>query len=224
MGFLKEKDKEYLRQKFASELDKDVVLLFFKKNLGCEYCEDEERLLRELSETSEKIHVEVKNIVIDKGEAEKYEIFDAPALAILQKEDGNLKDFGVRYFGIPAGYEFSALIESIVLVSTGDPHLPENIKDKLAQVDKDVTILVFVTPTCPYCPRAVITSHKFAVANPKIKGYMVEALEYPDWADKYFVRAVPKIVINDVVEFEGAYPEPFFADKVLEAVALTKGG
>ncbi|MEO0139291.1 MAG: thioredoxin family protein [candidate division WOR-3 bacterium] len=224
MAFLKDKDKEYLRQKFASELDKDVVLMFFKKNLGCEYCEDEERLLKELAETSEKISVEVKNIILDKAEAEKYGIIDAPALAILQKENGTLKDFGVRYYGIPAGYEFSALIESIVLVSTGDPHLPKDVRAKIESIDKDITILVFVTPTCPYCPRAVLTSHKFAVANPKIKGYMVEAMEFPEWADKYFVHAVPKIVINDVVEFEGAYPEPFFAEKILEAAALTKGG
>jgi len=110
------------------------------------------------------------------------------------------------------------------LVSTGDPHLPKDVRAKIESIDKDITILVFVTPTCPYCPRAVLTSHKFAVANPKIKGYMVEAMEFPEWADKYFVHAVPKIVINDVVEFEGAYPEPFFAEKILEAAALTKGG
>ncbi len=69
-----------------------------------------------------------------------------------------------------------------------------------------------------------MTSHKFAVASDKIKGYMIEAMEFPDWANKYFVYAVPKIVINDVVEFEGAMPEPFFAEKILEAAASTKGG
>ena len=223
MAFLKEKDKEFLRQKFASEFDKDVELLFFKKSLDCEYCEDEENLLRELAETSDKIHLTIKNIVLDKSEAENYSIVDAPALAILRRENGKVKDFGVRFYGIPAGYEFSALIESITLVSQGKAGVPSDIEDKLKNLDKDITILVFVTPTCPYCPRAVLTSHKFAIASDKIRGYMVEAMEFPQWADRYFVHAVPKIVINDVVEFEGAYPEPFFAEKVLEAAALTKG-
>jgi len=223
MAFLKEKDKEFLRQRFASELDKDVELLFFKKSLNCEYCEDEEKLLRELAETSDKIHLTVKNIVLDKADAENYGIVDAPALAILRKENGKVKDFGVRFYGIPAGYEFSALIESMILVSQGKSGLPSDIENKLKNIDKDITILVFVTPTCPYCPRAVLTSHKFAIASERIKGYMIEALEFPQWADRYFVHAVPKIVINDVVEFEGAYPEPFFAEKVLEAAALTRG-
>ena len=223
MGFLREEDKEYLRQKFSAELEKPVVLLFFKKNIGCDYCEDEEKLLKEVAELSDKIEVVVKNVVTDKAEAEKYAIHDAPALAILQKqEDGDPIDFGMRYFGIPAGYEFSAFIESIVLASTGRSGLSPEIEEQIKDIDKDVVIYVFVTPTCPYCPRAVLTSHRFAVANPHIKGYMIEALEYPQWADQYHVHAVPKIVINDIVEFEGAYPEPFFAEKIREAVALTK--
>ncbi|NPA79987.1 MAG: glutaredoxin [Thermotogae bacterium] len=223
MGFLREQDKQYLRQKFEAELEKPVVLLFFKKSLGCDYCEDEEKLLKELAELSDKIEVVVKNVVTDKAEAEKYRIHDAPALAILQKEDdGTWKDFGMRYFGIPAGYEFSALIESIVLASTGRSGLPPDIEEQIKDIDKEILIYVFVTPTCPYCPRAVLTAHRFAVANPNIYGYMIEAMEYPDWANKYHVHAVPKIVINDIVEFEGAYPEPFFAEKIKEAAALTK--
>ena len=165
----------------------------------------------------------VKNVITEKAEAEKYGVYDAPVLVILQKkEDGTLTDFGMRYFGIPAGYEFSALIESVILASTGRSGLPPEIEEQIKEIDKDVKIYVFVTPTCPYCPRAVLTSHRFAVANPNIKGYMIEALEFPEWANQYHVHAVPKIVINDVIEFEGAYPEPFFAEKIREAAALTK--
>ncbi|NPB04352.1 MAG: glutaredoxin [Thermotogae bacterium] len=223
MGFLREEDKRYLRQKFNSELEKDVVLLFFTKNIGCNYCADEEKLLKEVADLSDKIEVVVKNVVTDKAEAEKYEIHDAPALAILQKkEDGQLIDFGMRYFGIPAGYEFSAFIESVVLASTGRSGLNPDIEEQIKDIDKRIEILVFVTPTCPYCPRAVLTAHRFAVANPNIWGYMIEALEYPQWADRYHVHAVPKIVINDVVEFEGARSEEFFVKKIKEAAALTK--
>ncbi len=223
MAFLREQDRQYLIQKFSAELENPVVLLFFKKSLGCEYCEDEENLLKELASLSDKIELVVKNVITEKAEAEKYGVYDAPVLVILQKkEDGTLTDFGMRYFGIPAGYEFSALIESVILASTGRSGLPPEIEEQIKEIDKDVKIYVFVTPTCPYCPRAVLTSHRFAVANPNIKGYMIEALEFPEWANQYHVHAVPKIVINDVIEFEGAYPEPFFAEKIREAAALTK--
>ncbi|MNO05488.1 hypothetical protein D3C81_2268980 [compost metagenome] len=70
-------------------------------------------------------------------------------------------------------------------------------------------------------------AHKFAIENTlagkgKILGDMVEAIEYPEWADQYSVMAVPKIVIQvdgeDKVQFEGAYPEKMFLEKLLAAL------
>lgn len=57
--------------------------------------------------------------------------------------------------------------------------------------------------------------------NSKIKSALVEATEFPELADRYSVSAVPKIVIDGArrVEFEGAYPEPQFVQKVMEALA-----
>jgi alkyl hydroperoxide reductase subunit AhpF len=77
---------------------------------------------------------------------------------------------------------------------------------------------VLQTPTCPYCPRAVRTAHQFAMENDKIKSAMIEAMEFYDLANQYSVMAVPKIVINDDVSFEGALPEENFLEYVLSAV------
>ena len=79
-------------------------------------------------------------------------------------------------------------------------------------------IQVFVTPTCPYCPAAVRMAHKLAMANPNIYGEAVEATEFPALSQKFYVMGVPKTVINEgAVQFEGAYPEDDFVEKVLEA-------
>jgi len=105
--------------------------------------------------------------------------------------------------------------------------LMPDTKEAIKGIDRDVRILVFVTPTCPYCPLAVRMAHKFAIENTnagkgKILGDMVEAIEYPEWADQYSVMAVPKIVIQvdgeDKVQFEGAYPEKMFLEKLLSAL------
>jgi alkyl hydroperoxide reductase subunit AhpF len=61
-----------------------------------------------------------------------------------------------------------------------------------------------------------------AVASDKVTATAIEATEFPDLSRAYRVMAVPKIVINDTVEFEGALPEPQFLDKVLQAVAGAK--
>jgi hypothetical protein len=57
-----------------------------------------------------------------------------------------------------------------------------------------------------------------AVASDKVTAVAIEANEFPEMSQTYRVSAVPKIVINDRVEFEGALPEPQFLDAVLRAV------
>jgi len=49
---------------------------------------------------------------------------------------------------------------------------------------------------------------------------IVEAGEFPDLAERYNVYAVPKIVINDTVEFVGAQPEPHFMRYVAQAAGV----
>jgi len=57
-----------------------------------------------------------------------------------------------------------------------------------------------------------------AIASPKITAECIEANEFPDLSRRYQVMAVPKIVINDRVQFEGAIPERDFLGAVLQAV------
>jgi predicted DsbA family dithiol-disulfide isomerase len=56
-----------------------------------------------------------------------------------------------------------------------------------------------------------------AIASDRVRAECIEANEFPDISQRYRVMAVPKVVINDRVEFEGAYPEPEFLKAVLQA-------
>jgi len=57
-----------------------------------------------------------------------------------------------------------------------------------------------------------------SIASDRIRSECVEANEFPDLSRRYQVMAVPKIVINDRVEFEGAIPERDFVNAVLQSV------
>ncbi len=61
-----------------------------------------------------------------------------------------------------------------------------------------------------------------AVESERVTAVAIEATEFPDLSQAYRVCAVPKIVINDRVEFEGALPEPQFLEAVLRAVEPSK--
>ncbi|WP_297520813.1 thioredoxin family protein [Thermococcus sp.] len=225
MGLISDSDKKVIKEEFFSKLTNPVKIIGFTGKDHCQYCDQLKQLVQELSELTDKLTYEFHDFDTPEGKeiAQKYRIDNAPAITITQ----NGKDMGVRFFGLPAGHEFGAFLEDIVDVSNATTDLMPESKEELAKIDRDVRILVFVTPTCPYCPLAVRMVHKFAIENTnagkgRILGDMVEAIEYPEWADQYSVMAVPKIVIQvdgeDKVQFEGAYPEKMFMEKLLAAL------
>ncbi|WP_456366672.1 protein disulfide oxidoreductase [Thermococcus sp.] len=225
MGLISDADKRVIREEFFSKITKPVKLMVFIGKDHCQYCEQLKQLLGELSELTDKLTYEVVDFDTAEGKelAGQYRIDRAPTVTITQ--DG--RDMGVRYFGLPAGHEFGAFLEDIIDVSNGSTDLMPETKEAVKAIDRDVRILVFVTPTCPYCPLAVRMVHKFAIENTlsgrgKLLGDMVEAIEYPEWADQYSVMAVPKIIIQvdgeDKIQFEGAYPEKMFLEKLLAAL------
>ena len=81
-----------------------------------------------------------------------------------------------------------------------------------------VHIQVFITLTCPYCPGAVEMAHKLAVESELITADMVESAEFPHLTHKYDVMAVPKVVVNEDIQFEGALPEGEFVGNVMKVL------
>jgi glutaredoxin-like protein len=169
-------------------------------------------LLEEVADLSDKIQLTVYNFQVDKEVAEKYKIDKIPATVLEGK-----KDYGIRYYGIPSGYEFSSLLEDIVDVSKNESGLTDDSKQMLAKIKKPLHLQVFVTPTCPYCPRAVRLAHKLAMENDNITADMVEATEFPHLSMKYNVSGVPRTVVGEDFPIEGAVPEITLVEKVIEA-------
>ncbi|MGC8651981.1 MAG: protein disulfide oxidoreductase [Candidatus Micrarchaeia archaeon] len=213
MGLMKEEDKKYVKDLFEKNLENEVnMLLFVDSKERCMYCGETKELMEELASMNPKLKLKVYDINTNKKEAQFLGVDKTPSLTMWGKTN-----YGVYYFGIPAGHEFAALLEDIVDISKGTTRLQQATKEKLKGINKPMDIKVFVTPTCPYCPRAVRTAHQFAMENRNIKAAMIEAMEFEALSNKYEVMAVPKIVINDTVSFEGALPEDAFMAYVLEA-------
>lgn len=212
MALLKSGDRRKVEEHFRAIVH-PVSVVMFTQSIECDYCQMTRELLLELAELSDKISVEVVDFVEDAGRAEQLGVDKIPATVILGE-----KDYGIRFYGVPAGYEFMSLIEAIVDVGKRDHGLPDSILAQLARVDRAVHMQAMVSPTCPYCPRAVRTAHKFAMASDFITGDMVEITEFPHLAVKYGVQGVPNTIINDVESVVGGLPEKDFAKAVLEAI------
>ncbi len=213
MAMLKDADRKAVAELFGKSLEDEVnVMFFYDSPEACQYCVQTLELVKEVASLNPKIKVKQYNVNDSAKEAKFLGIDRTPAIVI-----GGKKLYNVVYYGIPAGYEFSSLLEDIIDASKGETRLQPNTKERLKEVKTPVEIKVFVTPTCPYCPQAVRTAHQFAMENSMIKGSMIEASEFMELAQKYDVMGVPKVVINDTLSFEGAQPEEVFLQYVLKA-------
>jgi len=226
MELLNKEVAEATKKKFNEEMEEKVTILFFSqepsrlvvpdhlKGQECLFCKETRELLDEVSRLSDKIDLVVYDFLADKEKAAEYGIDKIPAIIIQRKED-----YGIRFFGIPSGYEYTSLIEAVIDVSKGKTSLSQKTKEALKDIDKDIHIQVFVTPTCPYCSMAVRLGHQFALESPRITADMVESTEFPHLAQKYNIFGVPKTVINENVFLEGAVPEETFLEHVLKALS-----
>jgi len=228
VALLSTEDQAQVRHMFEAMTNPVRIVLFTdsRPDRGCQYCDDTLQIVEEVATLSPKIAVEPHDLATEPEVAALYGVDRAPAIAIVQvTEDGQAsKDFGLRFYGIPSGYEFVTLLEDVVMVSTGEASLSPTTRAWLSTLAKPVHLQVFVTPTCPYCPQMVQLAHKLAVASPLIRADGVEATEFPELADKYEVYGVPRTVVSAEggkdQHIEGAVPEA----KLLAALQKAVGG
>ena len=199
-------------KRIFSGLKRPVTLHFFKTSIReCKYCEDVEYIVDTISNLSPLI----STIKHEEGKEEdkRFNINMYPAIIVHSEEEYN-----IRFFGIPAGEEFGVLVNTILAASTGNIHLNKSTIEEIKRIEENVHIRVFVTPACPYCPHMAWKACMFALANRRITTDVIEASEFPELVEKYNVFAVPKVVINDKVEFEGLVPERLFLKRLLRAI------
>lgn len=208
-----------IKEVFQGLTDPVVAIFFGSKLNNCNYCQDTLQMLQELVALSDKIDLEIYDLEENSAVAEKYHVTMAPGIVMTRKNGNDLVDYGVRFAGIPAGHEFTSLVRSFILVSNADSGLKPATRKFLSELKKPVKLEVFVTPTCPYCPQAVILGYQMAVESKFVESTMVEATEFPDLSNRYGVGGVPHTVINyDAASMVGAAPESMLISKIQEAL------
>lgn len=204
------------------QLREPVEVLFFGRREDCESCDDTIRLVEEVVDLSDKLALRVYDVASDAAIAKQYKVDKTPGLVILGRDGSQLLDYGIRYAGIPSGHEFSSLINDIVLVSGRDSGLSQKTRDFLNNLAEPVLLQVFVTPTCPYCPQAVVLAHRMALESPMVEAEMVEATEFPELSTRFGVSGVPQTTINaGAGTVVGAMPEANLVSEIRSALRTT---
>ncbi len=141
VGLIRDEDASEIRERLRAMVN-PVKLVHFTQELNLEYGLEARQLIEEIAGFSDKLSAEVYNFLLDKEKVAEYGIDKVPATVVR-----NGKDLGIRFYGIPAGYEFATLLDAIVSVSTGNSELSEESKKKIAEITRPLHLEVFVTPT-----------------------------------------------------------------------------
>ncbi len=141
MALLTERDRREVQKQLAT-LDGPVTLVNFTQELACQYCRETELLLKEVAELSDKIRLEIYNFQLDKAQVAQYRVDKIPATVVT-----GAKDYGIRFYGIPLGYEFASLLAAIKDVSRGGTDLSQESRTALAEIVQPIHLQVFSTPT-----------------------------------------------------------------------------
>ena len=189
----------------------NVKILNFTQSIECPMCKETRAFAEEIATLSEKLSVIVYDQIADKDMIQKYGVERIPAIVLLDSEG---KDRGVKFYGLPGGYEINSFLGSIIELSGRREELPADILARIKKIDKDVHIQVFVGLGCPHCPAAVSVAHRLAMENSRIKGDMLDSANFVHLSQKYNVTGVPKIIINEKYELMGAHPINSFLDVI----------
>lgn len=210
MALFDEKIMQQLKD-ILSQMKNDIYLVFFTQEIECPMCRETRMFLEEMSSLNEKIRLETYNFVIDGETAGVYKVDKIPAIVVLDKDR---VDKGIKFYGLPGGYEINSFLSAVLEVSGVKEILPSEIMERIKSIDQDIHIQVFVGLSCPHCPGAVSAAHRLALESSRVRADMVDTGAFVPLAQKYNVTGVPKIVFNDRFELTGAHPLETFLDVI----------
>ncbi len=220
MTLIDEKTNQQLRQRFQGSLSGPVELRLRRRpdtgrvvlpgGTGCATCDTAEDLMRELVETApDKLRLTVTDIAAEGPDQA------VPSLTVAAPD----AEGRITFQGLASGYEFATLLDAIERVSRGGDQLGPEAAASVAGLTGEVEVMVFVTPTCPYCPAAASMANRMALTSPLVRSLVVEANEFPELSDQFQVQGVPRTVVNRSGAFVGALPEGAFVESVLRLAA-----
>jgi glutaredoxin-like protein len=220
MPMLQQKDREAVRLRFDTELKRDVqVTLYTQSNSGlvipgrvCRYCGPTQELLEEVSALSQRVLLEVVDFYKNGDEASSRGIARIPALTIGRDGRDN-----VRFYGMPSGFAFAVLLDSIIAASDKRSTLPLETRRQLKGLKEDVHVQVFVTANSPGWQTLARAAYTMAIESDKVIADVLEIRQLPELVQLYNVMGVPKTVINDKVQFTGPASEDELLRLILEA-------
>lgn len=204
LTFFGENDRHAVGQ-ILTEIQRPVHLLLFMALAGDEYGRMVYDLLHGLVGMHTRLHLEVHDSLDDITLALRLGLRGLPVILVSRAAGAGAN---IRFYGLPSGYSFTALLEAVLLVGgAAAPALQVETCAFLACLRQPTHLQIFITADDAHCPATVVLTHAFAHANAALVVDTIEIRAFPDLAQQYGVTETPTLVINGQTVIPGAVDE-----------------
>lgn len=145
----------------------------------------------------------------------------ASNVSITSKKDGDAEE---PYLKINQNLIFKAIPEEKILkifldfLTFDKTKIPQNLIDKLQNLNTPVSLKIYIAPFCPYCPKIVEDIGQLAFANKNIEVIITDGSLFSDLAEKDSVLSAPTIIFNENFRWTGSVNP----DEIAEVIANIK--
>jgi alkyl hydroperoxide reductase subunit AhpF len=192
-----------------------VRLVLFTSDVGCEACPDARKRARAIKTHSPKIALEEYDMVMDRDKTTQYGIRMVPAL-VVQGGEG----YAVAFSGLIEDVFLGVLLDTILAVSEKKVWFPDNIRNTLKHLARDVKIQVYVESDCPQCRPVAETAIGLALESKLISADIIVASDFPDLIKKYDIKTLPKTIFGENLHMDGHVTESVFLEMIFKAEGL----
>jgi thioredoxin reductase (NADPH) len=198
-----ERARERLKQLFE-ELEHPVAIeLFAQPGRDDEFSEQARQMLDMVSQVSERISY--REYELTDRKARELNVDRSPTM-VFEPES-----YSIRWLGAPAGEEGRTFVQALIMMGRGDPELSDQARRVLDRIETPRRVMVFVSPSCPYCPQQAVNGFKAAIARPGVISLeIVDVQANPDVAEEYEAYSTPLTYADGVLVGQGAQSEEVF--------------
>jgi len=110
---------------------------------------------------------------------------------------------GLAFHGVPGGHEFTSFVLGLYNAAGPGQALDEEIRQKIAKIQRPVDVKILVSLSCTMCPDLVVAAQRIAAENPRVSAEVYDIHHFEELKNRYKVMSVPCMVINDEKVFFG---------------------
>ena len=147
-----------------------------------------------------------------------------PVMAVMLEGEDGVVDDGVRFIGLPAGYQINSLVGAIQAVSFRASNLEARTRILLSRLPGEATadLEVFTSATDEEGPLVATLAAGLAVASPRVRAFLIAADVFPEAVIRYSIRTLPHTVIDGRVHLQGVTDEEGMVRQIARAVQTAR--